>query len=450
MSSSAVILRRSTASTAGSIARLFSDGTLDTSYGPGYPANGAVSTLALLANGETVAGGAFTSIGGITRDFIAQLYQDPTTNPANASFVRLLSLSNMQFTANSTVELTADISSPTDPVTSIAFYNNDTMIAQSSSSIVPPAAGMASPAKVRKDVPFQQSFANLGALLTAGLNDLKAVATTQSGATLTSNVSAVMGQANAAQTATCQISSPQSGPAPAAGTQVQINVQKSTQAVTVQFYVDSAKGAVDQVQPGDQSVSTFSLPVLSADRPHYLSAVVTDNTTGISQQSDTVTLTPPVQATPPVVTISVPGTTGEVATIADNGPAIKLRITRSAASGNAADLDVSQPLVVSYKAKGSAQAGVDYEALSGSVTIPAGAATVKLKIKPIAQVPSGSIAVLKLGLLPSIDDSYTRGRRLHQGQDRRRIGGGSAGTRRIEHFKLSFRPKHPRSLSLSS
>ena len=139
----------------GSIARLMANGILDTTYGPGYPANGAVNTLQLLPDGETVAAGAFTSIGGVTRDFIAQLFQDPTANPTNATYIRLLSLNGMAFGANSTLALTADANSPDDPITSLTLYNNDTVVAQSSLTDAE-VATLSSRAKVRKDAPTLQ------------------------------------------------------------------------------------------------------------------------------------------------------------------------------------------------------------------------------------------------------------------------------------------------------
>ena len=271
----------------------------------------------------------------------------------------------------------------------------------------PPAFKTAKEAVVRKDALFQQTFANLIASLATGLNNLKVVGTTQSGATLTSNTSGVTGK-SATQTATCQITSPASGALPAAGAAVQVAVQKAAQDVTVEFYVDSAKGAASLIQPGSQTVSTFKLPALSTDRVHYLTAVVTDKGTGVSAQSAQVVLTPGgVASSPPVVTVVLPGGTGgNVATISDHGPALKLMITRSAADGNAADLDVSQSLTVSYKTKGSAVAGVNYKPLTGSATIPAGAAFVKVKIKPLN---ADATTALKLKLLPSAGGAYTIG-----------------------------------------
>ena len=390
----------------GSIARLTPSGILDTTYGPGYPANGAVNTLQLLPNGETVAAGAFTSIGGVTRDFIAQLFQDPTANPTDATYIRLLSLNGMTFGTNSPLALTADANSPDDPITSLTLYNNDTVIAQSSLSAaeiaaLPSRAKVEKDAPKRQDAPFAQGFSNLAALLQMGLNNLKVVGTTRSGASVTSNTAAVTGQASSTASApTCQITSPASGAMPAAGTAVQVNVAKSAQAVTVQFYVDSAKSGANQVQPGDQSTSTFALPALSTDRPHYLTAVVTDNTTGISSQSSQVILTETTTAPPvsiPVVTITIAGDGDAV----EGGEAGKAVVHRMG--------DITAALTVHYKVTGAAEAGTDYKALSGIVTIPAGAAQAKVKIKPIDNTTVDGTRVAKIKLKPATDGSYTLG-----------------------------------------
>lgn len=58
------------------IARLNGDGTLDTTFNPGTGANEAVSGLALQANGDTVLGGSFTVINGVARNFVARLGTD--------------------------------------------------------------------------------------------------------------------------------------------------------------------------------------------------------------------------------------------------------------------------------------------------------------------------------------------------------------------------------------
>jgi uncharacterized delta-60 repeat protein len=60
------------------IARLNSDGTLDTSFNPGSGANGNVTTIAIQNDGKVVICGAFTSFNGVSRNRIARLNSDGT------------------------------------------------------------------------------------------------------------------------------------------------------------------------------------------------------------------------------------------------------------------------------------------------------------------------------------------------------------------------------------
>jgi uncharacterized delta-60 repeat protein len=78
--------------TRNNIARLNSDGSLDTSFDPGAGANGFVKSMAIQPNGKIIIGGEFSSYNGITRKLIARLNSDgsldTTFNPgtgANAS-----------------------------------------------------------------------------------------------------------------------------------------------------------------------------------------------------------------------------------------------------------------------------------------------------------------------------------------------------------------------------
>ena len=58
------------------IARLNTNGSVDTSFDPGAGANFLVTALAIQADGKVLLGGAFTSINGITRNRIARLNTD--------------------------------------------------------------------------------------------------------------------------------------------------------------------------------------------------------------------------------------------------------------------------------------------------------------------------------------------------------------------------------------
>ena len=67
---------------------------------------------------------------------------------------------------------------------------------------------------------------------------------------------------------------------------------------------------------------------------------------------------------------------------------------------------------MAYSAKGSAQTGVNFKGLSGSVTIPAGSTTQVVKAKILDDHRPDGTLVLKVTVLPS--DSYD-GRLARQG-----------------------------------
>ena len=71
--------------------------------------------------------------------------------------------------------------------------------------------------------------------------------------------------------------------------------------------------------------------------------------------------------------------------------------------------DAGAALVVSYKLKGTAVAGVDFKALPGTVTIPAGESQVKVKFKPLYNPANAGKLKAKILLLPSTDGSYQMG-----------------------------------------
>lgn len=60
--------------------------------------------------------------------------------------------------------------------------------------------------------------------------------------------------------------------------------------------------------------------------------------------------------------------------------------------------DLSGPLTIKYKARGTAGNGTDYKMLPGTLTIPAGSASAKLKIKPLEHPNFPAGAVVKVSL----------------------------------------------------
>lgn len=63
------------------IARLNTDGTVDTTFDPGIGPNGAIYGLALQPNGAIVIGGEFTTVAGVSRPRVARLNPDGTLDP---------------------------------------------------------------------------------------------------------------------------------------------------------------------------------------------------------------------------------------------------------------------------------------------------------------------------------------------------------------------------------
>ena len=86
--------------------------------------------------------------------------------------------------------------------------------------------------------------------------------------------------------------------------------------------------------------------------------------------------------------------------VAGGAPGV-LTVTRTGDDGAA--------LTVRYKVKGTAVMGVDYKPLPGTVTIPAGTAKAKIRIKPLNGSPHAGTRKLKLVLLAPDDGSYAVG-----------------------------------------
>lgn len=155
----------------------------------------------------------------------------------------------------------------------------------------------------------------------------------------------------------------------------------------VEYYLNAIKVK-------DSAEAPYTLPLAANSAGTYvLTAIATDGA-GLATISDPVRVE---AVAPPSVTIAVKG----ASLLTEDGGKGKAIVTRTG--------DVSTDLVVSFKAKGSAASGVDYQALSGSVTIPAGATTAKIKVKPIAGSPNGGTRSLKVQLLPAPSGEYSLG-----------------------------------------
>jgi uncharacterized delta-60 repeat protein len=92
------------------IARLNSDGSLDTSFSVGSGANGGVSSIAVQSDGNILIGGDFTLVNGVTRPRVARLYGDGiapslTIARSNNSVIVSWHMSNLTFQLQQTTDL---------------------------------------------------------------------------------------------------------------------------------------------------------------------------------------------------------------------------------------------------------------------------------------------------------------------------------------------------------
>ncbi|RZJ64303.1 MAG: hypothetical protein EOO45_18960, partial [Flavobacterium sp.] len=69
------------------IARLNTDGTLDTSFNAGNSANGAINAVALTNDGKIIVGGGFTTFNGISTKFVARLNNTGTVDTTFNTFI---------------------------------------------------------------------------------------------------------------------------------------------------------------------------------------------------------------------------------------------------------------------------------------------------------------------------------------------------------------------------
>ncbi len=157
----------------------------------------------------------------------------------------------------------------------------------------------------------------------------------------------------------------------------------------VEYYINRARVATSLQPPFGFSVTP------SAAGTYVLNTIVTDGA-GLSN------VAPPIiiQIVEPVtVSLQVPN---EGVVVAGGAP-LKIKVIRAG--------DLSKPLNVFYRTRGDAASGVDFQPLSGTLTIPAGQSTGKIKVRAFASDQTGGdgkrlIIVLK----PSPDGSYVTGK----------------------------------------
>jgi hypothetical protein len=149
----------------------------------------------------------------------------------------------------------------------------------------------------------------------------------------------------------------------------------------------------------DASVSGGAVPDFTFTAPapgEYIVETIATDSAGVSSVADPI----PVQVEPaPVVSLSALGD----GTAVVGGKKGKVLVSRTG--------DTSAELKVSYKVAGTAVNGVDYQLAPGSskIVIPAGSASVKIKIDPIADPAAPASLSAKIKLIAPASGNYALG-----------------------------------------
>ena len=159
---------------------------------------------------------------------------------------------------------------------------------------------------------------------------------------------------------------------------------------SIVYYVDAAVGGTPPPAPGPSGYDFSFTP--QTDGLTELTVKVTDSL-GFSAPSGALALN---VVDPPTVSVAAAGDKQAHY----GGKPAKVVFQRSGG-------DMTSDLVVSYKVKGEAVAGVDYDKLPGTVTIPAGATRATIKIKSINASPGAAVPLVKVVLTTPSDGSYT-------------------------------------------
>ena len=164
----------------------------------------------------------------------------------------------------------------------------------------------------------------------------------------------------------------------------------------LEYWINGEQVA-DHVLANGQDPTTLAASFTPPAAGAYVFHAVSTDASGVATVSAPVF----VEADPPTATAVISGD-GLAQVGVENGK-VAIRL----------DSVLTVPVSVRYKVVGSAQAGSDYKSgpvVTGVAVIPAGAAQVKVKIKPLDDpAAAGGLRVAKLKLLPSLDDSYTLG-----------------------------------------
>jgi uncharacterized delta-60 repeat protein len=117
------------------IARLNSDGSLDTSFNPDAGINGIVQSLALQPDGNILIGGEFTTVNGVLRPFVARLFGDAGGPPNLLPTVSIESPANgATFAAPAILTINANASDSDGTIVQVDVYAGDTLIGSDNSA----------------------------------------------------------------------------------------------------------------------------------------------------------------------------------------------------------------------------------------------------------------------------------------------------------------------------
>ena len=145
---------------------------------------------------------------------------------------------------------------------------------------------------------------------------------------------------------------------------------------------------------------TTSLAVPAKPGRYVFSAIATDNA-GLSGVAVPVSFE--VVAVPPVLSLSIPaaGKSGKYTTV--EGSSVQVQVSRSGG-------DKREAVKASYQITGANVPGKDYQALSGTVSIPAGKTSAFIKVSFLDDKVADGDKTLTLRLLPGArKDAYAIG-----------------------------------------
>ena len=346
--------------------------------------------------------------------------QGATGDPA-PDIAILTDLNNRQVGEGQTISVTITASTSNgDPLKEVDLYADDVLVVRLDASGNPITSGTGhgpvradAPAPLAGNVIFQTNYQVPG---TTKLVNLLAVALTQAGVAKTSPAVTirpvdpavdrppVIALNGIVDGATVLVGVPLSLPVSVSDPDA-ANAQAGALArqdsgigviADLAFYLNAALAQHGIGNDPNQRAFTFTPP---AAGDYVINAIATDGAglSGVAQpiRVHAVTMTPP---TVPTVNVAASGD-GRAQFGVENG---KVVFRRTGA-------DTSAALVVRYKVKGSAKAGVDFKTLPGTATIPAGADAVKIKFKPLLNPANPGKLKAKVQLLPSTDGSYQSG-----------------------------------------